>query len=197
MRNVLLILILALVPAMMFAACIGPGEVATDPAFIPPGVPSVSTGIEIVDDEGYPTGRSWAIVDADAPLKEGAPTIAPEGVAEGDLNTTATIGRTLIPFLPAPLQPFGALIVYGAARMFGKRYRQNWGSAISSATKGDLRGAVRMAAAAEGVVHTTEDPEVLERVAAKKRAEQSIDSAHARGSKVLVHEVVDSTITGT
>lgn len=163
--------------ALLFAlavACNGlgffRGEIATDPQYLPPGTPAIDSGVEIVDEAGFPTGRNYVVVPDSTVLPPEAPVIDPEQIEAGDLNAVATGVKVVTPFLPPWLQPFAGLAAYAAARMFGKRYRQNWGSALKNAAKGDLAGAGRMALAAEGVLHTTEDPAVLKAVAAKKAA---------------------------
>lgn len=146
------------------------GDVATHSSAVPAGTPMIPTGVEVLDDTGFPTGDEWVIVDASAPLPEGSPRIDPESVAAGDKSAIATLFGAIGGFLPAPVKPFVPLVGFMLTKLFGKRYRQNWGEAVAKAARGDLSGALRGVAAAEGIVHTSEDPAVLMAVATKKAA---------------------------
>jgi len=163
--------------ALLVACAAFAGDIATPSNFVPEGTPMVGTGIEVLDDNGMPTGAEWMVVDEDTVLPPEAPTVAPDKVASGDKNAIASLFGTIGGFLPTPLAPFAPIAGLMLAKLLGKRNRQNWGKALSNATHGDFKGAVRMAAAAEGILHTTEDPDELMAVAVNKRKMSTAASA--------------------
>ena len=151
--------------SLILAACAAfAGDVATHSRFVPKGTPMVSTGI------ATEFGDEWVIVDEGTVLPPEAPVVDPAGVEAGEKGAISSVFGALGGLLPAPVAPFAPFAGYLMAKLLGKRNRQNWGAAIASAAKGNVSGAIRMAAAAEGIVHTTEDPDELMAVAKRKKA---------------------------
>jgi hypothetical protein len=172
----------AIVGVLLVAALSGcalfQGDVATDPQFVPTGEPMIDTGVDILDEEGFDTGRNWVLVDAGLDLPDEAPVVKPDDVEAGDKNAVSVLWGALEGLVPAPFRGAGMLLLYAGARLFGKRYRQNWGAALSNVAKGNVKEGIRMAAAAEGIVHTTEDPAKLKALAEKKAALAATEAKH-------------------